>query len=122
MIAVAAAVWLLGIAAGCHLSHAGFAAPQHSSASAAHVFAEPLGSIHADADCCWAGIRDCTPVMHSWWTTGLAALAVTVAVLALAGWSAAPVPAPMRGPPRPVRTAIPHTGRNILTRICISRR
>ncbi|WP_456238196.1 putative copper homeostasis (lipo)protein LpqS [Mycobacterium interjectum] len=124
LIAVAALVWFLGAAAGCHLAQTGFAAarsPSASTVSVGNFRAEPLASGRVDADCCRAATHDCMPVAQSWGTAGQLAPGFTIAALASVALRPALVRPPTRGPPRPGRVVVSRPGRSVLTRICISR-
>lgn len=122
--AMVAALWALGIAAGCHVAHLGSATHQaspsstvrgaHSAGALAHP--APFG-----AGSCSPMDQGCKHVAQACSTTDLVALAVVVVFVALAGslaWPAAPV---SRGPPRPAGFTPYRSGRNILTRNCIAR-
>lgn len=123
--AVVAALWALGVAAGCHVPHVAFA-PHHTSAgitavAGGHSLPALAHRAPFGADSCSPLDQGCKHLAQACSATDLVALAVVVTVAVLAGslaWPAAPVP---RGPPTPVGFTPSRSGRNILTRNCIAR-
>lgn len=122
--AVAAAFWVLGIAAGCHLPHAAGWNPHTSPMSAAvagHDVAVLAHHTPPGADCCSPLNQACKHVAQACSTTDPVALVVVVAVVAFAVSSAWPAVSVPRGPPPPAGFIPYRSGRIILTQLCIAR-
>lgn len=121
----AAVVWLLGIAASCHVPHSGHPAFHGGSvliAAGEKMVAESPHAPSAGVDCCSVGLKACTSLMQACRIPDLVALHLIVTVVAMVASLAGPVLSTTRGPPRPVDVVVDHSGQAILTRLCISRR
>ena len=123
--AVAVGAWLLASVAGCHLPHSGH---HHSpAASVSTVAGDTMGisAPHApsmSAKCCKAGLTGCDALMQACRTLNLVALGVIITLAAIVGSLTGPILASTRAPPRRIPALHHHTGQDILTRLCISRR
>ncbi|WP_456319947.1 putative copper homeostasis (lipo)protein LpqS [Mycobacterium basiliense] len=124
LIAVAAVGWLLGIAAACQAPVRDIAARPASPTLvtvAGNLFAKAPAVSRPDADCCLPGTHSCAAAVQTGVAVHLVVLAVVVTVLALVVRLAGTALVTARAPPRLGQVAFAGTGRNVLTRLCISR-
>lgn len=123
-IAVAALFWALGVAGGCcHLVRTAIASPHTSSMSttAADHHVATKGQTALGADVCSPLAHDCGHGMRAYPSTTAVLAGVFVAAAALLGSRAWPVVSVPRAPPRAFSFAPYRSGRNTLTRLCVSR-
>jgi hypothetical protein len=121
---VAAVLWAIGVAGGCHHPHTSMGGVRSSPISAAVGGRDVVAVVHPVSVSDGAALpvdRGCKHVVQTCATTDLVALADVFALVFLLGSAAWPVVSVPRGPPGPVDLAFHRSGRNILTRFCIAR-